>query len=285
MKKGPPIKSEIVTPPDLPGTLLRYSNFPSDNVAPRDVDVWLPPDVSASPALRLPVLYMHDGQNLFDPALSFSGVSWGVAETLTRLAEQGLARPCIIVGIWNTESRIPEYLPAKPFLNAHAESMMRHSRYSGDPILSDQYLRFIVNELKPFVDREFPTLSDRANTSVMGSSLGGLISLYALCEYPHVFGGAGCVSTAWTIGGGIMLDYLKTSLPPPGAHELYFDFGTGQGDKWYEPFQKRVDEIMRAAGYTEGKDWVSHRIEGADHSERAWRDRVNLPLEFLLGTE
>lgn len=282
MEKRAPIKTRIVTPPDLPGTLLRYPNFHSNNVVPRNVDVWLPPDFSASPTRRLPVLYMHDGQNLFDPALSFSGVSWGVSETLTRLAEQGRVRSSIIVGIWNTERRIPEYLPAKPFLNAQAENMMRHSRISGDPILSDEYLRFIVRELKPFVDREYPTLSDRANTFTMGSSLGGLISLYALCEYPDIFGGAGCVSTAWTIGGGTMLDYLQTSLPPPGAHKLYFDFGTGQGDKWYEPFQKHADDIMRTAGYAEGKDWVSHRIEGADHSERAWRERVDLPLEFLL---
>lgn len=228
---------------------------------------------------------MHDGQNLFDPALSFSGVSWGVAETLTRLAEQGLARPAIIVGIWNTERRIPEYLPAKPFLNAQADNVIHHSRFSGEPILSDDYLRFIVNELKPFVDREYPTLTERSNTFVMGSSLGALISLYALCEYPDLFGGAGCISTAWTIGGGIMLEYLKTTLPHPGAHNLYFDYGTGQGDKWYKPFQKRADDIMYAAGYAEGKDWVTFRIEGADHSERAWRERVNLPLEFLLGAE
>jgi predicted alpha/beta superfamily hydrolase len=149
-------------------------------------------------------------------------------------------------------------------------------------ISSDAYLKFIVTEVKPFIDRTYRTQPDAAHTSVMGSSMGGLISVYAICEYPQVFGGAGCVSTHFPAGNGAVIDYLARSLPKPGANKFWFDYGTKTLDALYEPFQQRADAVMTAAGYTAGRDWITRKFEGAEHSEKSWRERVELPLEFLL---
>jgi predicted alpha/beta superfamily hydrolase len=150
-------------------------------------------------------------------------------------------------------------------------------------IYSDSYLQFLVEELKPFFDSTFRTIPGQSDTLVMGSSMGGLISLYALARYPQVFGGAGCVSTHWVAGENLMVDYFASVLPKPGENKIYFDFGTETLDAAYEPFQTRMDEKMRAAEYTFGVDWLARIFEGAAHSEPSWRKRAHIPLEFLLG--
>jgi predicted alpha/beta superfamily hydrolase len=112
--------------------------------------------------------------------------------------------------------------------------------------------------------------------------MGGLISLYAVCQYPQVFGGAGCVSTHWVAGENLMVDYFGAVLPNPIDHRLYFDYGTETADAAYEPFQLRMDQHLAARGYEREKNWITRKFDGAEHSERAWRARVHLPLEFLL---
>jgi hypothetical protein len=109
------------------------------------------------------------------------------------------------------------------------------------------------------------------------------MSAYAISEYPGVFGGAGCVSTHFPIGDGIVVDYLAKHLPPAAEHRFYFDFGTSTLDADYEPYQSRVDELMRKAGYAEGVNWITRKYQGDEHSERDWRARVGVPLKFLLG--
>jgi predicted alpha/beta superfamily hydrolase len=113
--------------------------------------------------------------------------------------------------------------------------------------------------------------------------MGGLISLYALLSYPQIFGGAACVSTHWVAGAQPLIDHLAARLPPPGAHKFYFDFGTETLDAEYEPWQKLMDEKMRAAGYVAGRDWLTRKFPGAAHHEPAWRARAEIPFEFLLG--
>ena len=140
-----------------------------------------------------------------------------------------------------------------------------------------------MNDVKPFIDATYRTLPGPATTAIMGSSMGGLISLYALCEYPAVFGAAGCVSTHWPIVEAVMLPYLTDHLPVPGSHRLYFDHGTHGLDAQYEPTQRLVDAEMQAAGYERGRDWLSLCFDGADHNETAWSERVHIPLKFLLG--
>jgi len=229
------------------------------------------------------VLYMHDGQNVFDPATSMGGVDWGVDETMTKLIAAKRVRPAIVVGVWNTAKRGQEYMPQKPVDGATSIATGTGSPPAAGPAISDAYLKFLVTELKPFIDRTYRTRSGRADTFVMGSSMGGLISAYAISEYPAVFGGAGCVSTHWPAGNGGMIDYLRRSGPDAKTHRMYFDHGTATLDSLYAPFQARADAVMRAAGYVDGKNFVTRVFEGADHSERAWRARLEVPLVFLLG--
>lgn len=266
------------------GTLHHHPLFASRFVAARPVDVWLPPGYAAQDsARRFPVIYMHDGQNLFDPQKAYAGVDWGVREAIVRLTQAGVICEAIVVGIWNTEKRWHEYMPRKAVDMPEAAGLRKvlAEGHEGD-VLSDRYLRFIVEEVKPFVDSEYRTLPGPENTAVMGSSMGGLISLYALCEYPETFGGAACLSTHWPAAGEALIAYLTQALPHPGRHRLYFDYGTENVDAPYEPHQAQADAVMRAAGYREGIDWMTVKFSGAGHSERAWRERVHIPVQFLL---
>jgi predicted alpha/beta superfamily hydrolase len=201
---------------------------------------------------------------------------------MTRLIEQGAVREAIVVGVWNSPKRLQEYMPQRAVQGVKKISIRGPDVKAAD-IVSDRYLSFLVTELKPFIDATYRTLPDRANTSVMGSSMGGLISQYAMSRYPDVFGGAGCVSTHWPAGDGIALDDFAAHLPDPATHRYWFDFGTATLDASYEPYQRRADEILRKAGYVEGQNWITKKFEGAEHSEKAWRLRVDQPLQFLLG--
>jgi glycosidase/enterochelin esterase-like enzyme len=264
------------------GRIDSIPTFTSRHVAARPVDVWLPPGYDTSGARRFPVIYMQDGQSLFDDATSFGGVAWDVDGAVERLMKSDKIPGAIIVGIGNTPARSAEYFPQKAAKDTSLATLPGLVHRTDDPICSDAYLKFVVEELKPFIDATYRTLPDRAHTFVAGSSMGGLISAYALVEYPEVFGGAACLSTHWPAGDGAVVDYISKNLPKPGEHRIYFDHGTATLDALYEPFQQRMDEGMKHAGYTAGKDWVSRTFPGEDHSERAWSKRVEIPLLFLL---
>ncbi|TAK12808.1 MAG: alpha/beta hydrolase [Anaerolineae bacterium] len=261
---------------------------------PRTVDVWLPP--VAGP---YSVLYMQDGQNLFDPAQSYSGVTWGVAETVTRLTAQGRIPPAMVVGIHNVPNRMGEYMPAKAVTRTPESRRLVQKDIDGwraevrktDPDLAtwveprftaDDYLRFLVHELKPFIDSTYATLPAPAHTALVGSSMGGLISAYGFCEYPQVFGRAGCLSTAWTVGNGVAVSWFAEALPAPQGRRIYFDYGTEGLDADYEPFQARADAALHAAGYRAGVDCLTRKFPGHLHHESAWAERLHVPLEFLL---
>jgi predicted alpha/beta superfamily hydrolase len=265
------------------GITESWQDVPSRHVAARNVDVWLPPSYGRDPQRRYPVLYMHDGQNLFDPALSYTGTDWDIDGALTRLIERGEAREAIVVGVWNTPLRFAEYMPRAPVRTETVGSGI-DGRPIGrsEDIRSDAYLRFLVEELKPFIDARYRTLSGRDDTFVMGSSMGGLISLYAIARHPGVFGGVGAVSTHWPACDGCSVDWFATHLPRPGRHRLYFDYGTAALDALYPPHQARMDAALRRAGWREGRGWVTRRFEGAEHNEAAWKARVEIPLRFLL---
>lgn len=269
------------------GRLVRYTAYPSDYVPPRNVDVWLPPGYDADPTKRWPVVYMQDGQNLFDENLSFSGVDWGADEAVAALMQEGKIQGAIVVGVWNTAYREEEYVPQGPVEDLMRGPMGEELRDfladMGWELTGDDYLRFLVEELKPVIDVRYRTRPDPANTVVMGSSSGALISLYALICYPHIFGRAGCLSTHFPALDGALIEPLARSLPPPyPGRRLYFDFGTKSIDAEYEPFQRRFDDLLRQRGYTEGVDWMTRKFSGARHNERAWRKRLKIPMEFLL---
>jgi len=283
--RQPPLRPAVEPPLGVVGTIERHEAFASRLVPARTVDVWLPPGYATDTSRRYPVVYMQDGQSLFDPALAFGGIDWAIDETMTRLIDEGRVRPAIVVGIWNTGmGRYSEYMPQKAATGDEVSfGVPGRPTLAVEQLTSDLYLRFMVEELKPFVDGRYRTAAGRADTFVMGSSMGGLISAYAVSEYPEVFGGAACISTHWPAGDGAVVDYLSAHLPDPATHRFYFDHGTVTLDELYEPFQRRMDAAMLQAGYVDGTNWVSRRFDGAEHSEKAWRLRAGIPLEFLLG--
>lgn len=271
-------------PLNATGATESWHRVPSRHVDAREVDVWLPPSYGREPERRYPVLYMHDGQNLFDPSLSYTGIDWDIDGAMTRLIEAGEVREAIVVGVSNTPLRFAEYMPKAPVRTATVDSGIEGGPVGApEDLRSDDYLRFVVEELKPFIDAQYRTQPGRDDTSIMGSSMGGLISLYAIAHYPDVFGGAGAVSTHWPACGGCMVDWFGAHLPDAGTHRLYFDHGTVGIDARYASHQRRMDAALRDAGYVEGRQWLTRGFEGAEHNEAAWRARVDIPLRFLLG--
>jgi enterochelin esterase-like enzyme len=282
------------------GTIVDLGVVQSKHTDPRKVVVWLPSTYTPK-GPRHAVLYMHDGQNLFDKATAGYGMEWQVDETLDRLIRDEKVRPTIVVGIWNTPKRLQEYLPSKAFdgLPADYRDKVR-ALYGGDP-LSDGYLEFIVRELKPMVDARFKVSTNRANTAIMGSSMGALISLYAIDEYPNVFGAAGMMSTHWPLflkpdGKSVSEEeyevvssaferYLAPALPSAKTHRLYFDHGTETLDAIYWRYQQRVDSVVRRRGYREKVNWLTRNFPGQKHNEISWASRLDIPLEFLLPSE
>ena len=278
------------------GKIEHFDNFKSSFVDARNIDVWLPDDYSEEE--KYAVIYMHDGQMLFDDNITWNKQAWEVDETAAKLNAEGKTKKLIVVGIWNNgQKRHFEYFPQKAFRKLSAEekefvsnSLKLKGRINEtfNPI-SDNYLKFIVTELKPFIDIHFSTLKDKDNTFIAGSSMGGLISLYAICEYPDVFGAAACLSTHWT---GIFqlednpvpaafFDYMRTCLPDPTTHRIYFDYGDQTLDQLYFSLQLTANDIMREKGFNNA-NWKTLLFPGKDHSEKSWAERLNIPLEFLL---
>jgi enterochelin esterase-like enzyme len=279
------------------GKIIRYNDFQSNFVKPRPIDVWLPEGYSTEK--KYAVLYMHDGQMLFDSTNTWNKQEWGVDETITELVKKKKIINCIVVGIWNGgQSRHAEYFPQKAlnYLKKEQIDSLYHSvRTSGQSVFqgievqSDNYLKFLTQELKPFIDQMYSTKKDPQHTFIAGSSMGGLISLYALCEYPTIFGGAACISTHWP---GIFsiennpipsafIQYLDAHLPKAENHLIYFDHGTETLDALYPSLQLKVDSLMRSKGYTK-RNWITRVFKGTDHSEKSWRSRLHTPFLFLL---
>lgn len=278
------------------GSIQRIENFKSKYVDARNIDVWLPDGYSNNE--KYAVLYMHDGQMLYDAASSWNKTAWEVDEVAGKLMAENKIRKFIVVGVWNNDKkRHPEYFPQKPFESLSKEQIDKitnelkaKGRVAEEfkPI-SDNYLKFLVTELKPFIDKSFSTKKDQQNTLVGGSSMGGLISMYAICEYPNVFGGAACLSTHWTGTYKVednpipefFFNYLKVNLPNPKNHKIYFDCGDQTLDALYPSLQRKVDIIMKSKGYDE-TNWITKFFPGEDHSEKSWSKRLNIPLTFLL---
>jgi pimeloyl-ACP methyl ester carboxylesterase len=228
-------------------------------------------------------------------------MEWEVDEHLDQLIRERKVRPTIVVGIWNTPRRLQEYVPSKAFDGLPVEYRQKiRALYGGAP-LSDNYLKFIVRELKPLIDHRFNVKTGRNDTAILGSSMGALISLYAINEYPRVFGAAGMMSTHWPLfmkpdGSSVgneefevvsstFKHYLEGALPDPRTHKLYFDHGSETLDAIYARYQQRVDGVVARRGYTQGKNWLSRSFPGQKHNEISWASRVSVPLEFLLPPE
>ncbi len=272
------------------GTVERhvvYSPQLADSIA---VDVWLPDAYDIAGADRFPVVYMHDGQNLYDRNTTWNGQSWEMDTIAARLIDEGEIPPVLIVGIHSDPAkRVSQLMPQQAVTDAGLDELMAEVKLKGKPVLGNQYADFVTETLKPYIDSSYRTLPDREHTTVMGSSMGGLMSLYLICRAPEVFGGAGCLSTHWygsldagNAFGDALMSYMQNNLPDPATHRLYFDHGTETIDAYYGPWEEKALTIARAKGYRDGQNLDSYIDNGASHNEDAWAARVDRPLRFLL---
>ena len=245
----------------------------------RHVEIWLPPGYDSATSQRYPVLYMHDGQNLFDPRLAFGGVDWGVDEAVVRLVQRGVIPPIIVVGVWNSSARTTEYSPWHR---------------------APDYARFLIEELIPGVNAEFRTLTGPANTAVMGSSMGGLLSYYLVSHHPQVFGACGCISTHFPLSAAVLrslnaasgttrpdttpyiLKDIAAGFRVPKGTRYWFDYGTQGLDSAYAPTHAAVRAWLLKQKLVEGRDFVVQAYPGATHNEASWRARLEDPLTFLF---
>jgi len=269
------------------GRLEFYPEFQSKHITPRNVTVWLPEGYQVGEPCD--VLYMHDGQMLFDATTTWNHQEWQVDEVMGRLIAEGKVRRCIVVGVDNTRNRLNDYFPSRCYekVPEGERAGVDVSQYKGD-----EYLRFLVEEVKPFIDNRYKPLTTREHTFVMGSSMGGLISLYALCNYPEVFGGAACMSThlsmnffdpkfkseLWAEG---LRDYVKEHLPSANSALLYMDGGTVELDDTYRPYQNKLNAVISGLGW-DSAHFVYYLFEGHKHMETYWAERLDQPFVFLL---
>ncbi len=264
------------------GRLVYWTDVHSAYLArSRHVEIWLPPGYDEHPAARYPVLYMQDGQNLFDPRTANEGVDWGVDEAAGRLVASGTIPPIIVVGIWNTADRFAEYSPWHR---------------------APEYARFLIEELLPRVNAAFRTKTGPANTAVMGSSMGGLVSFYLVTHHPEVFGACGCLSSHFPLSEAFIAQVLHDTAAPahpdttpyiirdiaaglraPAGARYWFDYGSIGLDSTYGPTHAAVQAWLLAQGRREGRDFVVRPYPGTSHSESAWRARLEDPLTFLFG--
>ena len=270
------------------GSLYHLDVFSPEMNETIKVDVWTPDNYSRKE--KYPVVYMHDGQNLFDANSTWNRQAWEIDSVMGRLIAENSVKPAIIVGIYSTDStRLGDLMPEKPLQYLENDTIKNFiAMMCRDNYRADEYLAFIVNTLRPVINEKFATDTTLMSTSIMGSSMGGLISIYGMCEYPQVFGTAACLSTHWTgaLGGnedfpGAMSRYFIQNLPRSTAHRIYMDNGTCPYDSVYTPYMHRMVALLDTLGYKDRQlKWDIYPDHG--HNEQSWAQRVEVPLKFIL---
>ena len=251
----------------LTGDVRAHEGFRSVHLPSlHDVWVFLPPGYDAEPERRYPVLYLHDGQNLFDDATAFSR-EWQVDETAQRLIEEGAIEPLVIVGVSNAgPARIDEYTPTRD---------RRHRAGGG----ATRYGRMLVEDLKPFIDRTYRTLPDPAHTGLGGSSLGGLVSMYLGLQYTGLFWRLAVLSpSVWWDDRFILRRARLLSHRSPAR--IWLSAGTAEGEGVVEG-AAALRDVLVSKGWTEGEDLAFHVIEGGRHDEATWAAEMEAVLRFL----
>jgi len=266
--------SDAIVPSGV-GTIESFPAFPSRFVAPREVQVYLPAGYETETARRYPVLYLQDGQNVFDP--SSVGKEWEFDETADALIEAGRIEPLILVAVWNTPARREEYTPTE------VESKLPDGTVSKGGGKSDLYARFLIEELKPFIDEKYRTRPEPSSTAVGGSSLGGLVSVWLGLEHPDVFGNVLAVSpTAWW--DNFVTLTKVAALPGKVPVKIWVDIGSREGDNAVSG-ARRLRDALEKKGWKLGSDLEYVEQEGGEHDEISWGSRVEGMLLFLYGTE
>ena len=252
--------------------LIKHEQFPSRNLRnKRDLIVYLPPGYNEQHSRTYPVLYLHDGQNLFDGATSFiPGMDWHVGHTADHLIYEGRVQPLIIVGIYNAgKQRLKEYTPT------------RAPKLGGGR--ANRYATFLLDEVRPFIARHYRANGDVQSTGIGGSSLGGLVSLYLGLKLPHVFGRIAALSPSIWWNERVMLRFAAAARVHPHPR-IWLDAGTREGGRTVEDTE-RFRDILLEKGWHPEHDLHYERVEGAEHNEAAWARRVGPFLQFLFPAE
>ena len=225
----------------------------------RDIIIWFPPSYQDSNK-RYPVLYALDGQNLFSPTTAFIGKDWQVDETATRLIQQKKIEEFIVVGIYNTKDRLEEY-------NLWTDK-------------GKKFANFIIREMKTFVDENYRTITNKSNTFIMGSSLGGLYSFQLVWNYPTIFSKAACLSSSFWVDDKKIFEEVKSDENPLKDITLYIDCG-GEEKELIED-SKEMMKLLEEIGYTKNINLFTHLEKGGKHTEEDWADRLHIPFTKLF---
>jgi predicted alpha/beta superfamily hydrolase len=249
--------------------LIKHEQFASRYLRnQRDFIIYLPPGYHEQPQREFPLLYLHDGQNLFDGSTSFiPGNYWHVGETADYMIQQGLVEPLIIAGIYNYgRHRLREYTPT------------RAPKLGGGS--ANRYAKFLLEEVRPFLERNYRILGGTENTGIGGSSLGGLVSLYLGLRRPKVFGKIAALSPSVWWNERVILRFASAATVRP-LPRIWLDIGTNEGPRILDDVE-RFRDILVHKGWQLGRDLSYQRIEGGEHNENAWAARVGPFLQFLF---
>ena len=249
--------------------LIKHEQFPSRYLRNRrDLIVYLPPGYDDQPQRQFPVLYLHDGQNLFDGSTSFiPGMDWHVGQTADDRILARRVEPLIIVGIYNAgKQRLGEYTPT------------RAPKLGGGS--ANRYAKFVLKEVQPMVKGNYRVLGGAENTGIGGSSLGGLVSLYLGLRQPQIFGKIAALSPSVWWNQRVILRFAE-SAPVRPLPRIWLDIGTREGPRIVEDVE-RFRDVLLHKGWQLGHDLAYQRVEGAEHNEAAWAARVAPFLEFLF---
>jgi len=244
----------------ITGTVKYHRNVKGDNVLSRDLVVWLPPNYIEEER-SYPVVYMQDGQNIFDPATSSYGTDWAIDETCDSLIKAGKIPAVIVVGIYNTNDRNEEYHPGKK---------------------GENYMRYVVETIKPLIDSNYRTKPDKENSIVGGSSSGATFAFMMAWEYPDVFSKTICLSPAFKINN---IDLVKTVNEYKGDKkplQFYIDNGGIALETKLQPGIDKMLEALQQKGYKEGQDYLWIKDDKAQHNEAAWAKRFPTAIEWIM---
>lgn len=270
----------IEVPPSRVGRIESLGVISSRHVSARAVQVWLPPGYGDDPARRHPVLYLHDGQNVFDGRAA--GAEWMFDETAQRLAQAGVIEPPIIVAVDSTRDRLQDYTPTRMLMPAARTGTGRDERVGGG---APAYARFLIDELKPLIDRRFRTRPESASTAVGGASLGGLVSLWLALEHPKTFGAALVVSPSLWWDDRLPLREARARRlqyePEAPRPRLWLDMGALEGPGVLDE-SRQLQQALMAQGWTATTLRYVEDAEGG-HDEASWASRVEGMLMFLYG--
>jgi hypothetical protein len=290
-------KSLWLVPNDQKATSGSLESFklPFSDSITRQVVVWLPADYNLK--VEYATIYMHDGQMLFDSTVTWNKKEWRVDETADSLQRTGTTRPFIVVGIYNDPpNRYAEFFPqqAVNYMDTSYVSKLTATLWKGE-LRADHYLDWIKKELIPFVEDHYPVSRRRNDRFLIGSSMGGLISLYGLAQKPKTFGGAACLSihtpmiNFQMIGDDAMNQlvlpfnaYLSKYLPSPRKVKVYIDRGTETLDANYGPYHEVLLNTLSKSGYEVGSNFLTLVWDKTAHDEVSWANRLAVPIKFLL---